>query len=326
MMFRKLEKIEVNLEFKKKRNFKLITPCCSKLNKDGKFVNYKGLNEVFGYCHSCGKTTLPPVKYVDQKGNYYQWNELESKFVPLVLETSYSIVGQSTDNTNFNCKIQDKSVAKPIKYVGNDIVNRYLHVQQQNNLLSYISRTYGVENKEFVKNLYQLGTSKDGGIIFWSINKQQKVQKAKVVYYNNTGKRKQKFKVPYKNEDGYYSCLFGEHLLGLPEYKNKPIILVESEKTAIISTINLPKFRWLAYGGINGLTKEKLEVLKGRNIILVPDMSLKAVSIMNKKLPLFSKLGINAKIWDMTNGKTDEQLKLEGWYNCDLEDFFRGLV
>ena len=25
----------------------------------------------------------------------------------------------------------------------------------------------------------------------------------------------------------------------------------------------------------------------------------------------------------MTNSKTDEQLKIEGWYNCDLEDVFR---
>lgn len=37
-------------------------------------------------------------------------------------------------------------------------------------------------------------------------------------------------------------------------------------------------------------------------------------------------MGINVKIWDMTEGKTDEELKLEGIYNCDLEDWFRNIL
>lgn len=325
-MYRKLKKNDLHLEFKKKRNLKLITPCCSKSNKNGKFVNYKDLRECYGYCHSCGKTTLPPTQYTDENGSIYEWDNLQSKFIPSVLQSSYKSVGQSTDSDTSKRHTSGRSMVRKLKYIEKEVVTRYVQVQPQNNLLSYIGKTYGEKNKEFVKNVYQLGTSKDRGVIFWSINKQQKVQKAKVVYYNKEGKRKQKFKVPYKNEDGYYSCLFGEHLLGLPEYKNKPIILVESEKTAVICAINLPKYNWLSYGGINGLTDAKLEVLKGENIILIPDMSSNAVSIMNKKLPLFSELGITVKIWDMTNGKTDEVLKEEGLHNCDLEDYFRGFV
>ncbi|MHB0756768.1 DUF6371 domain-containing protein [Polaribacter sp. M15] len=325
-MYKKLKKIALNLEFKKKRNLKLITPCCSKPNKDGKYINYKGLRECYGYCHSCGKTTLPPTQYSDENGSIYKWDELQKKFIPSVLQSSYKSVGQLTDNATFKRHTGMESVGVKQKYIEYQLVRLFLKVQPQNNLLQYIGKTYGEDNKEFVKNLYQLGTSKDGGIIFWSINKQQKVQKAKVVYYNKEGKRKQRFKVPYKNEDGYYNCLFGEHLLGLPTYKNKPIILVESEKTAVICAINLPKFNWLSYGGINGLTDTKLEVLRGKDIILVPDMSENAVSIMNNKLSLLSELGINAKIWDMTKGKTDDQLKEEGWYNSDLEDFLRNVV
>ena len=34
---------------------------------------------------------------------------------------------------------------------------------------------------------------------------------------------------------------------------------------------------------------------------------------------------INIKIWDMTEGKTDAELKLEANYNCNLEDIFRKL-
>lgn len=325
-MYKELKKIELDLKFSNKRNFKIITPCCSKSNKDGKFVNYVGFNEVFGYCHSCGKATLPPTQYLDDFGNVFEWNDSEKQFIQPVLQLSHNCVVKPSDNVYSVCPTIKNIVVEEIKYIDNQLINRFLNVQPENNLLYYIGQTYGEKNKQFVKNLYRLGTSKDGGVIFWSINKQQKVQKTKVVYYNKEGKRKQKFKVPYKNKDGYFNCLFGEHLLGLPEHKNKPIILVESEKTAVICAINLPKYNWLSYGGINGLTNDKLEVLRGENIILVPDISNNAVTIMKNKLPYFLELDINAKIWDMTNGKTDEELKEEGFYNCDLEDFLREFI
>ncbi|MCL9807176.1 hypothetical protein NAT51_16705 [Flavobacterium amniphilum] len=55
-------------------------------------------------------------------------------------------------------------------------------------------------------------------------------------------------------------------------------------------------------------------------------MSENAVSIILNKIPLLILLGINVKIWDMTEGKTDEQLKLEEIYNNDLEDVFRNAI
>ena len=54
-------------------------------------------------------------------------------------------------------------------------------------------------------------------------------------------------------------------------------------------------------------------------------MSENAVNIIYEKIPLLLSMGINAKIWDMTDGKTDEQLKNQGIYNDDLEDVFRSL-
>tara|TARA_R110002072_G_scaffold37715_18_gene109963 strand:- start:3989 stop:4963 length:975 start_codon:yes stop_codon:yes gene_type:complete len=322
-MKRELKKIELNLAFKSKRNFKIITPCCLKSNKDGKFVNYKGLNESFGYCHSCGKSTSPPTQYIDDNGRKYEWDDLINEFIPSVLQSSYKSVGQLTDNSVLQCKTHEKNIDIELKYIENRLVERYMRIQQQNNFLSYIGKTYGEKNKEIVKDLYKLGTSKDGGIIFWSINKFQKVQKAKVCYYDTNGKRTQKFKVPYKNEDGYYSCLFGEHLLGIPEYKNKPIILVESEKTAIISAINFPKYNWLSYGGINGMTNQKMKVLSGKNILIVPDLSENARNITEKKIKELKKLDIKANMWDLSKGMNDTQLKEKGYYNYDLEDFLR---
>jgi hypothetical protein len=67
--------------------------------------------------------------------------------------------------------------------------------------------------------------------VFGLINKIGNAQKTKVVYYTREGKRTEYFKVPFKNQDGYYSCLFGEQLLN---DNSKPIILVESKKNSSI--------------------------------------------------------------------------------------------
>jgi hypothetical protein len=155
-----------------------------------------------------------------------------------------------------------------------------------------------------------------------NINKDLKVQKSKICYYKKNGKRTSKFKVPYKNEDGYYSCLFGEHLLN--KY-DKPTVLVESEKTAIVCAINFPDYNWLSYGGINGMTNDKMKVLSGKIILIIPDLSKKAVDIATKKIKELKELNISVKIWDMRNGLSNEELLEKGFYNCDLEDFLGDL-
>lgn len=317
------KKIDIVLEFDKKRNRKLITPCCNRNNKDGKFVNYKNLNSSYGYCHSCGVATLPPTIYEDEKGQEYMWDNLQKCFKPIVIQLYYKNVTQLYDNHVTQGNSYDKCNNQETKYIENQLVEKFQNNELENNLLKYIRDRYGNENADFVKQLYCIGTSKDKGTVFWNINIDAKVQKVKISYYDINGRRTDFFKVPYKNEDGYYSCLFGEHLISKPENAEKDIILVESEKTAIISSFHLPEYVWLAYGGINGLTERKTKALRGRKVIIVPDISEKAVSVMKEKIDHLKEIGIDAKIWDMTEGKTDEQLKEEGWYNCDLEDIFR---
>ena len=321
-----LTKVELQLKFDPKRNKKIATPCCNKSNTDGKFVNYKGLPPNFGYCHSCGSTTLPPALFKDEKGDEFVWNNQTEKFDPLVLQNSNGDVIQPFYKNVIRCNTELQSSKKEIKYIPKPLLLRVYGVRPENNLIAYIRNTYKSCDTQTVIQMYYLGTNKDGGCVFWNINSKGFVQKAKVSYYKPDGKRTQYFKVPYKNEDGYYSCLFGEHLIDLPENKEKSIILVESEKTAVICALHIDEYVWLAYGGINGLTKDKLKVLQGRKVILVPDISENAVAIMKNKIHQLKEMGINAKIWDMTNGKTDEQLKKEGWYNCDLEDVFRVFV
>lgn len=307
-----LQKTKLELVFNSKRDYKLITPCCGRNNKDGKFINYKNLSLEYGYCHSCGKASLPPTVYVDENGEQYIWNELENKFQTDLILPKKTIINAP------KLTVQ--------KFINESIIWQYFKVNPENNLLQYLRKTYGDIKTEDAKETYAIGTSNDGGVIFWCINTNLKVQKAKIAYYDTNGKRNNKFKVPYKNEDGYINCLFGEHLVCDKIKLKKTIVLTESEKTAIIGYILFPQYVWVAYGGINGLTANKVNPLIGHNVLIVPDMSKNAVSIILTKIPFLISLGINVKIWDMTEGKPDEQLKLEGIYNNDLEDVFRKVI
>lgn len=310
-----LKKVEQNLIFSTKRDRGLITPCCNKKNSDGKFVNYKNFSEQFGFCHSCGKATNPPPIYMDEAGNEFTWN---------------SCLHQFEKRLEAKPKPQKKTIQKSDKvlkkYISESEIWNYYHKAPENNLIKYLRDNYGNEKVDSVKKMYILGTYSDGGTMFWMINKELKIQKLKISYYNNQGKRTNYFKVPYKNDDGYYTCLFGEHLLCDSCTKYQKIVLVESEKTAIVGAIVLPNFTWLAYGGLNGLTDKKAQVLKGfEKVLIVPDLSNNALLSIQKRAELLNQQDINVKVWDMTNGMSDEQMKGLNIYNNDLEDVFRNL-
>jgi len=64
-------------------------------------------------------------------------------------------------------------------------------------------------------------------------------------------------------------CLFGEHLLA--KYPDRPVSLVEAEKTAVIASLFCPDQVWVATGGCGQLGEEKLATLKGREVTVYPD-------------------------------------------------------
>ena len=65
-------------------------------------------------------------------------------------------------------------------------------------------------------------------------------------------------------------CLFGEHLL---INSSSPVMLVESEKTAVVMSHFIPDYIWLATGGKNGcFNSEAMQIFKGREVTLIPDL------------------------------------------------------
>jgi hypothetical protein len=122
----------------------------------------------------------------------------------------------------------------------------------------------------------------DGKVIWWQIDRDGVTRTGKVMKYLANGHRDKsdifpvtwahkhpKLKHLFKGEE-LKQCLFGEHLL--EKYPDKPVALVESEKTAVIMSRIYPDHIWLATGGSQGIkSDERLAPLHGRKVLLIPD-------------------------------------------------------
>ena len=62
-------------------------------------------------------------------------------------------------------------------------------------------------------------------------------------------------------------CFYGLHLLD-----QKPVAIVESEKTALIASEYLRDVTWMASGQLNGINEYKMLALRGRKVVFFPDI------------------------------------------------------
>lgn len=154
-------------------------------------------------------------------------------------------------------------------------------------LSTLLTAYYGSKAKEVLNRLleeYRLGATREGAVIFWQIDRMNKVRTGKVMQYNpEDGHRikggqtsavnwihsilKKQQALP--EEWQLSQCLFGEYLLNV--YPDKVVVLVESEKSAVIGSAIFPGYVWLATGGKSQMKEEKLRVLSGRTVLLFPD-------------------------------------------------------
>ena len=157
---------------------------------------------------------------------------------------------------------------------------------RSNHLITYLKTMIPSSAIDRIIADYRLASTPDHAIIFLQIDQDNQCRTGKIMQYNPaTGHRikdpdkpgrinwlhsilKRKKQLPPDWQ--LTQCLFGEHLL--PQHHDKTVALVESEKTAIICSAMMPQYLWLATGGKSGLTPERLSSLKGRKIIVFPDI------------------------------------------------------
>jgi len=186
----------------------------------------------------------------------------------------------------------------PIKpsYIDKEILQKTLTKYEINPLITYL---YNYYSKDEVRNSfkkYQVGTSKmyNGATVFWQMDNTGNVRTGKIMAYDiATGGRIKDENISYVNwvhfklkipKDSIRQCLFGLHLLNK---KTKQVAIVESEKTALIMSIEFPNYTWMSTGTISGFKYEYLAPLKGTTIIAFPDKGgyaqwQKTADILNK--------------------------------------------
>ena len=161
----------------------------------------------------------------------------------------------------------------------------------------------------------------NGAAIFWQMDDTGKIRTGKIMSYNTeTGKR-------IKNNDGkpkinwvhfamkktnynLKQCLFGLHLLN---DNVKKVAIVESEKTALIMSLEMPEYTWMSTGSLLGFKHDFLKPLINKDIISYPDKGC-----YDKWSETAKKL--NEKGYNITVSNIIEKKEYkEGW---DLADAF----
>ena len=196
------------------------------------------------------------------------------------------------------------SSCNPKHYPNNNLV-RWLGTIVGNNIATDVALRHYVGTAN--KTIYGAGAT-----VFWCVDGSG-VRYAKVVQYDpTTGKRNRDFEKPFlqpkhHNGKGLSPCFFGEHLIQ-DAPAEQIICIVESEKTALVCSVFCPSFLWLASGGTNAITADKVECLKGRTVYLVVDSDSDGRAGYQRASQKLTKAGVQNKLIDLfpdRNDKTD---------------------
>lgn len=136
---------------------------------------------------------------------------------------------------------------------------------------------------------YYLGRTKLGAVIFWQVDTDGLVREGKIMQYDPfTGCRDKaswatgesgwvfsslQARGVLQSSASSTKCIFGEHLLRDADAESN-VMIVESEKNAILGALAMPDFVWLAVGSCQDfgkLWKVKSILAKCRSVVVIPD-------------------------------------------------------
>lgn len=245
---------------------------------------------------------------------------------------------QNLDFPKQKNQVQIIEEPKKVDFISSDLFEKSLN--HNNHFLSYLTSLFGEEITHKVKQRFFIGTSKhwDGATIFWQIDSENNIHTGKIILFNSTtGKR---VKTPYNHITWVHSiltkngklpefhlkqCLFGEHQLSY-EPIDKTIAIVESEKTAVLATILMPEYIWLATGSLTNFNENHCVALAGKSLIVYPDLGnadtkgLTPFDKWNEKSNSLKKhLGCKIAISDLLEKNATEQERNAG---LDIADYF----
>ena len=269
------------------------------------------------------------VKYIDNEGFVKFSNDIgrcnrESKCGYHVTPKQFFERSPQVDKVTTDKKIVVQQVkSKRIDFIPKITFLSSLKSYEKNNLYLFMKAQFGNPITHEVFEKYQVGTANyySGGTVYWQIDEFENVRTGKIMLYNSSsGKRIKRpnhitwvHSILY-NDYSLQQCFFGEHLL---KNNTLPIAIVESEKSALISSCYLPQYLFIASGGKHGcFNAENYEKFIGRKVVLFPDLG--AIELWEMKAEQMRELGIEVAVFDfLERNATPEQI-FEGY---DIADF-----
>ncbi len=303
-------RIMIQLETYRGTKSRHTCPACS---SKGVFVRYQDergeyLSETVGRCNresKCGYHKKPKEYFAD--------NPSGSKFVKTRARQNQQI---KTPNLTEQPKSFD--------FIAPDHLKPTLNNYDRNAFVQFLFNLFPDDSEEIqnVLKMYFVGTYQDYSC-FPSIDRLNRVCKAKLIRFNpETGRRlKGEYdtsslvrKLKLKEDFQYKQIFFGEHLL--PKHPNKPVSVVESEKSAIIGSLCFPEFIWLACNSKTWLKTERLKRLGKRQIILYPDAD--GFELWQSIATDAQREGASIKVSNLIESHATAEQKTNGY---DLADF-----
>ena len=255
---------------------------CPSCGASKRFVRYKDnvrgnyVDGEYGKCdrvNSCGH-------WVQIKNKYVNADMLHQDVVP---GRERSILMSDTFEFEF---YESYYLNRNISRIGNETRNT-------NVFLRGLAKRFGIENVIRIHKEMRIGTFYDGGTIFPFFNTRDELITGKIMFYDKNLKRIRSGRrsypmwfhnYDYKAEDGYYYAggIQEQHITDIPFFNYKfrayvsgeidTVCLVESEKTAVIMSIVLPDYHWIASGGLCNLQEYKFFGMNSLNWVLFPDL------------------------------------------------------
>ena len=319
--------MNIQLEKYKGQSTRFTCPKCGRKHSFTRYIDTETnvyIDEKVGICNraiKCGYHYTP--KQFFENNPYYNQNS----FTP--------------SNTN---KEREKKLI-PIKQIDKNYLMQTL--SKPSNFLTFLIDNFSKDDVERVMLDYFIGGAKDNRVVFWQIDSNLRIRTGKIMQYNPTTCRRVKSEERKVKSDSttqhlnnstfkplswvhselkhqkilpddwqLTQCLFGEHLL--IKYPEKSVMLVESEKTAIIMSLYQPSFNWMATGGLNNLTENKIYPIRKQQITAFPD--LKCFELWQSKAERIN-LNTGSKI-ELSNILEERATKEDKELGLDIADFF----
>lgn len=293
-------------------------PSCQTRNVFARYINTdtnEHLSPEVGRCNresNCGYHYSPK--------DYFRDNPSAEFKSPKIRKNNSPINRSSAKRTIAACQTPD--------YIEFECLRKTLANYEQNSFVQFLFDLFHDDAdsvREAVKK-YLIGTTRDGRTVFWQIDRCRKIRTGKILAYDaSTGKRRKDVFPSWahaelkragllKHDFNLEQCFFGEYLSRL--HPDKPIAIVEAEKTAVIASMCFPEFLWLAAGAKQNLKAGKLKRLGYKPIILYPDGD--GFKQWQEVAQDARKLGLTVNVSALIENSATSEQKANGY---DLADY-----